>query len=130
MQLETNNNKEHHLAFVAIVPCGFRANNKELESKNAWKMAFFFHFSCGQNRKSRSLVFLLLRNQTETLATQAKHHIMSLVSSQFSEAGTDRLVFACNSSIYLVQHFMAASGPCLAFVSYIFPQISIPLFFY
>ena len=53
----------------------------------------------------------LLRNQTETLATQAKHHIMSLVSSQFSEPGTDRLVCACNSSIYLVQHFMAASGP-------------------
>ena len=72
----------------------------------------------------------LLRNRTETLATQGKHHIMSLVSSQFSEAGTDRLVCACNCPIYLVQHFMAASGPCLAFVSYIYPQISIPLFLY
>ena len=71
----------------------------------------------------------LLRNQTETLATQAKQHIMSLVSSQFSEAGTDRLVCACNSSIYLVQHFMAASGPCLAFVSYIFPTNLHPFIF-
>ena len=53
----------------------------------------------------------LLRNQTETLATQVKHHIMSLVSSQFSEAGTDRLVCACNSSIYLVRHFVASSLP-------------------
>ena len=61
---------------------------------------------------------------------QAKHHIMSLVSSQFSEAGTDRLVCACNSSIYLVQHFMATSGSCLAFVSCINPQISIPLLFF
>ena len=30
-----------------------------------------FHFSRGQNRKSLSSVFFLLRNQTETLATQA-----------------------------------------------------------
>ena len=58
MQLEINNNKEHHLACVVIVSCGFRAKNKELESKNAQKMSLSFHFSWGQNRKSRSLVFL------------------------------------------------------------------------
>ena len=39
MQLETNNNKEHHLACVAIVPCGFRAKNKELESKTIFRVA-------------------------------------------------------------------------------------------
>ena len=130
MQLETNNNKEHHLSCVAIVPCGVRANNKELESKTARKMVLSFYFFLWPKPKIPFVGLSLLRNQTETLATQAKHHIMSLVSSQFSEAGTDRLVCAYTSSIYLVQHFMAASGPCLTFVSCSYPQISIPLFFY
>ena len=68
----------------------------------------------------------LLRNQTEMLAAQAKHHLMPLVSSQFSaQAQTDLFVHVpapftwCSISLL-----------CLAFVSCIYPQISIPLFFY
>lgn len=67
MQFETNNNKEQHLAWVAIVPCGFRAENKELESKTVRKMALSFHFSCGQNRKSCSLVFLCSETKRKRL---------------------------------------------------------------
>ena len=52
-------------------PCGLRAKNEERESKTARKLAqvkeLLFHFSRGQNRKSRSTVFLCSETKRKRL---------------------------------------------------------------
>jgi len=87
MQLETNNNKEQHLACVAIVPCVFRAENKELVSKTARKMALFFHFSV---TKTENLVrwsfFVQKPNGNACYAGEAPHHVIGQQSDLFVHA--------------------------------------------
>ena len=83
--------------FLAVC---LRRKNKLRESKTARKMGrvkelgggeLSFHFSCCQNRKSRSLSFVgltLLRNHTETLATQATlRSTQAGVQAHFTKSG-------------------------------------------
>ena len=84
--------------------CSLWFQSKERGRKNHTLIPFFVW-------PTPKLLFvgLLLRNQTE-----AKHHLMPLVSSRFSaQAQTDLFVCACTSSIYLVQYFIALFNLCI-----------------
>ena len=106
------------LACATSVSVRSGAKNEEQESKTARKMAqvkerggvgekrkatsfpstspsfifwFSFYFSHGQNRKSLSAVFFLLRNQTEMLATQATRYSQSSRENASPSSGTSPL---------------------------------------
>ena len=70
-----NHQKVYVLACLASVSVLFPS--KDRAKNGASKRGV--HFSRGQNRESRSSVFLMLRNSTETLATQAIYVSSSIV---------------------------------------------------
>ena len=59
------------LACVASVPVRFRSQKRGSRVKNRAELSLSLQFSRGQNRKSRSSVFLCSETKRKTLAAQA-----------------------------------------------------------